>query len=322
MNPTDQLLLSDLEATWAAFNRFFSRFSEVEWVRAHGVDWMFADVPCHLAVYTRMTANVILMSEDTDIDDTPAILSLEQLHRWNQASLRAIRGAGHGGDGMAQMKAAQDMLRAALTLHDHLDAPVWLMTLRVRGWRTTRLALEYLQWHTWLHLAEAALRFESRLPLLPPSAVRRALDFMMDYNAGAVDGRKATALLGDKPLTWSLELALPESGAAAWTWVIDPQRAPPDERGSLLTGMGAMGGVVEVREGWTELADIAMRADLATYLKTNIFGISSPALMTVMGKLRVKGVGSLGRLQALLYAPPEQIWLPMERGSVKHVQAE
>ncbi|MDZ4767330.1 MAG: SCP2 sterol-binding domain-containing protein [Chloroflexota bacterium] len=322
MNDDDRALLADLDATWDAANRFFARFADVEWARSHGADWIFADVPYHMAIYNRMIANMLLIGMDSDIEDSPSIINLEQLDAWNQAGLRAMRWSGGSADSLTTLRDSQDMLRAAIAslreLPRGLDAPVWLMTLRVRGWRTTRLALEYIQWHNWLHLAETGLRYDSKHPIIAPAALRRALAFNLEMMAGAVDPARTKALLRDKPLRWSLEIKLPESGAIAWTMTIDPSARPADVgmgRTEFLGEAHDLPQVCTIQSGWTDDADITMRTDLVTYLKASVFNMLNPTVAGLTGKLRIKGAaGGANKLAQLFNAPSAQVWIPMAHG--------
>lgn len=307
LTPDDRALMGDLEAVWTALNRFFEPFTDVEWVRPHGADWMYADIPYHLAVYNRMAANVILIGEEGDMDDSPSIISLAQLDRWNQASLRAMRMIGGTSDGLEKMRDSQAMLRAAVSSVDTLDLPVWLMTLHARGWRTARLAVEYAQWHNWLHLAEAALRFHNRLPLLAPNALRRALDFDMHYLASMVTAERARALVGADPVMWSVEIVLPESGSAGWTFTIDPT-APPDGETPACTASSK----------FRDNADILVSTDLTTYLKTLHFNMMNTTIALWTGKIKQKGAGGIGKMQALFSPTPDQVWTPIRRERVQH----
>lgn len=304
MDADDRALISDLEAVWTAMRAFFDPFTAVEWARPHGADWIYADIPFHLSIYNRLTADAILRGK-AGFDGIPALISLDQLNQWNQTSLRDLRQAYALSSAYERMIETQDMVRGAVQTLDSLDSPVWLMTLRARGWRTARLAVDFLQWHTWVHLVEAALRHQKGLPLIAPSAVRRAVAFEMEMLAGRVSHQRAAVLLAGKPFVWSLELTLPESGTAEWTLTIDPN-VPND----------GVTQVCAVSPGFDPHADVTTRAELTTYLRVMRFNFIGQTLAGLTGKF--KHQGGVSRLQALITPTPDQIWIPMEREKVPH----
>lgn len=304
MEGDDRAHISDLESVWTALRAFFDPFTDVEWARPHGSDWVYADIPYHLSIYNRLTADAILRGK-AGSDSTPALISLDQLNQWNQARQRELRQVCPLSAAYERMIETQEMVRGALHTLPSLDSPVWLMTLRARGWRTARLAVDFLQWHTWLHLVEAALRYQKGLPLIAPAAVRRAVAFEMEMLAGRVSLARAAVLLAGKPFTWALEITLPESGTAEWTLTIDPT-VPNDGVTQVCT----------VSPGFDASADVTTRAELTTYLRVMRFNLIGQTLAGLTGKF--KHQGSVSRLQAIITPTPNQIWTPMEREKVPH----
>jgi hypothetical protein len=321
MNDADRALLADVEATHDAAERFFARFSDVEWARAHGADWIFADVPYHLAIYNRMIANVLLLGAESDNEESPALINLQQLDTWNQASLRAMRWAGNSSDGLTKFRDSFAMLRAAIAMIEEaptgFDTPIWMMNLRARGWRTARVALEYVQWHTWLHLSEAGVRYDNKHPFIAPSALRRALDFELEWRAGAVDAARAAAAFREKPVQWAWELKLPETGVAAWTLSLHPMGGEMGATAIHDFHRADEGQLVTVDPEWTEHADIQLRTDLITYLKISVWNLLNPSVAALTGKVRAKGIpGGIAKIAQLYATTPMQVWQPMARGRV------
>ncbi len=291
LSQADAVLIADQEALWTALNRFFNRLSSADWSHAHGKAWTFADVPYHLACFNRLLVDAI--EQGAAVVEPAAITTLAELDAWNQAQF-ARRSIGQTGrQAFDAMRASQDTLRILLQrLVDHhgaqaLDRPLWLPILRVRGWRTLRLALEYNLWHQWLHFAEARLRRDNTLPHLPQSAVERALDFMMELIAGAVTPTQQT-------LRWTLSLS--GEGGGEWTFHVGE-------------------GGCRVEPGPVDSPDIHMSTDIATYLKAFTFGLQNPMLAMLKGQIKVQGLTRVGQLQRLFAVSPNHVWPPMARGT-------
>ncbi|GIV80232.1 MAG: hypothetical protein KatS3mg050_4626 [Litorilinea sp.] len=294
MNSFSQLdadLIAEQEALWTALNRFLNRLTSAEWSHPHGKTWTFADVPYHLAIFNRLLVDAI--EQGTAVVEPEAITTLAELDAWNQAQF-ARRPIGQTGrQAFDTMRSSQDALRTLLhRLLDHhgpqvLDWPVWLPILRVRGWRTLRLALEYNLWHQWFHFVEAQLRRDNTLPHLPPSLVERALNFHMELSAGAVTPTRQV-------LRWTLSLS--GEGGGEWTFYVGD-------------------GGCQVEPGAVDAPDIRMETDIATYLKVSAFALQNPMLAMLKGQIKVQGLTRVGQLQRLFAVNPDHVWPPMARGA-------
>jgi hypothetical protein len=62
--------------------------------------------------------------------------------------------------------------------------------------------------------------------------------------------------------------------------------------------------------------DTIITSDIATYMKTAVYGMQSPLVALLTGKTRIQGLGKARQFQSLLAATPTRIWQPLERGRV------
>lgn len=283
----DRKLIADHQALWSALNGFMGKFAALDWQQPHGKMWTFGEVPYHLTLFNNLIAEALRQGRNAPPEGE--IRTIEQLNIWNDTNFQMRPTGQTGQQSFDQMRQSQDNLAAAVHDLTDPDQPVWLPILRVRGWRTARLAMEYSYWHTWLHFMEAHLRRDDHLPQITPLQMRRALDFDMEVTAGGVMPDRA-----DSRFVWQLELD--NSGQ----WIFDIG----DGRGMVMTGHA-------------DKADVVMRTDIETYLRTSRFGMQKPSVALLTGKIRVKGLGKVAKLQRLFASTPDQVWQPMERGMIQ-----
>ncbi|NWF67471.1 MAG: DinB family protein [Chloroflexi bacterium] len=287
---TDSRVTVDMEALWKTTNTFFESFGAEEWGRRHGRDWTFADVPYHLAYHNRLLADTIKRGAKSSEED--ALSTLAELNAWNNEQ-QSRRPPGYTPEeALAEMRESQAVLRRAAR-EAASESAVWLPVLEVRGWRTTRFALAFNYWHTWLHLSEAHLRRHNTLPPLHAALMKRGLDFFMEITAKAINAEVARG----ENFIWTLTLT--GAGGGVWTF-------------------GVKNGESRVIQGDSSRADMRLTTDIATYMKTAAFRMNSPLWALLTGQARVRGIGQLAKLRRL-YAPPvRQVWQPLEQGSLIH----
>jgi len=283
--------LADLETIWSALDSFYQSFSPQDWVRKHGKDWTFADMPYHLAYFNQTVINNI-----KNDGGQQAKLTLQELNTWNDAHF-ANRPANHAGaNGIAFLHETQAALRQLATLHPP-ETPVFLPLIIVGGWRTLTFALEYLLDHTWLHFTESHLRYNQSLPDLPASLVNRVLNFSMEMARGAL---RSDDLAGVNLVT---VLHLTGTGGGTWTFTMRD-------------------GKCQVEAKADPQADAEITTDIATYLKTSVHNMQSPILALLMGKTKIKGMARGQQFQKIFATTPSRIWNFVELGKTTPDQTQ
>ncbi len=279
------LILADLETLWAALDEFFDRFSPQDWSRKHGKEWTFADMPYHLAYFNQTVVNGVRNDNDQQAKST-----LQELNAWNNAQFARRSASQAGAQALKYLHTTQAALKEAAARHSP-DTPVFLPLIIVGGWRTLAFSLEYLLNHTWLHFTESHLRYDDRLPDLPGNLVYRILNFSMEMAAGALRPEDLSGV----HLATTLQLT--GDGGGAWTFVMQD-------------------GQCEVAAQEAAQPDAVISTDIATYLKTSIYGMQNPVLALLTGKSRIKGLRQARQFQALFADTPSRVWQLVERGSV------
>ncbi|MFN8372840.1 MAG: SCP2 sterol-binding domain-containing protein [Anaerolineae bacterium] len=245
------------------------------------------DVPYHLAYFNRLIADAIKRGARSSEED--AISTIEELNAWNNEQFSHRPQDYTPQQAVDEMRESQAYLRR-IARESSSESPVWLPVLTVRGWRTTRFALAYNYWHTWLHFSEAYLRRHDALPAIPASLMKRGLDFYMELTSKAIN-REAAA---NERLIWALTLT--GDGGGSWTFVVE-------------------NGECHIVHGDSSRADITLTTDISTYLKTSAFAIQNPLLPMLTGKTHIRGMGKVRKLQKLFTPTARQIWQPIEQGT-------
>jgi putative sterol carrier protein len=284
---TDSRVTVDQDALWTALNDFLGNFADEDWARKHGKQWTFADVPYHLAYFNRLIADAIKRGARSSEED--AISTIDELNSWNNEQFSHRPKDYTHQQAIDEMHESQAYLRRA-GRESSSDSAVWLPVLHIRGWRTTRFALAYNYWHTWLHFTESHLRRYDTVPNIGAPLMKRGLDFYMELTSKALN-REAAA---KERLTWALSLT--GEGGGGWTFVIE-------------------NGECHIVYGDSTRADVTMTTDIATFLKTSAFGIQNPFLPMLTGKTKVRGFGKARKLKKLFTPPSRQVWQPIEQGT-------
>lgn len=284
---TDQTpILSDLETLWSALDSFFQRFSPQNWSRKHGKEWVFADMPYHLAYFNQTVIDGIGNDRKQPIQYT-----LQELNTWNDARFAQRPTSQAGAKGLGYLHSTQATLKQIASDHAP-ETPVYLPLIIVGGWRTLAFAMEYLLNHTWSHFTESHLRFALRLPELPARLVNRALNFNMEAAAGCL---RSEDLAGVNLVTM---LRLTGEGGGTWTFTMRD-------------------GKCQVEAQSTAPADTEITSDIATYMKTSTYRMQSPLLALLTGKTRVKGFSQAQQFQKIYAITPDRIWNFVEQGRIE-----
>ena len=130
------MLSAQLESIWADFDLLFAHLDAAGWQQGHGPDWVFADVPYHLAYFDRFMARYLEAGNDLPTDEQLQLDSISAMARWNGEQF-ALRPPGQSGPGaVADMHVARDRLRALIAgmTDDDLARPAWMSLTFFRGW--------------------------------------------------------------------------------------------------------------------------------------------------------------------------------------------
>lgn len=264
-------VLRRAESIWGSVDDLFDRFDARQWAEPHGEHWVFADVPYHLGYFDReMIADHI--GNDTDPEGPAVFRTIGDVDSWNDRHFDARRDPSVDGalDRMREGRAA--VLDAVASAGDDTTA---FLPLPGIGATTIDGALATLVMHTWNHFVEARIRsgIDVRAdPEVTSLAIRSNLGFM----PVGLNRRAATST--DLSICFEVR------------------------------GIGAFG--VEVSDGDCQVTSerparpqLTLRFPDEGAFASVFNGIGNPMLMTMNGKLRVKGLSRLPTF-ARLFPPP------------------
>ena len=212
---------SSLEELWAALDALFEEMSPADWQRPHGADWIFADLPYHLAYIDQFLARSIELSEELPVAEQVQLRTFNELNTWNQNKFAARPKDQKIETSLAQMHNSRDYMRkvtASLSDAD-LAKPAWFHLLNMRGFRPAEVALAFCAGHTWQHMEEARIRHGHAGTLVKPELTHAMLN-------GTVPGIPlyliipTTTLFLDanraKELDFSFALQVTDPGGGIW----------------------------------------------------------------------------------------------------------
>lgn len=294
--PQDARLSAHNETQWDMLNNFFAHFTTQDWMRPHGREWTFGDVPYHMMYFQSLAVESIRKGQtDTEHQE---IRTMRELNQFNQSRFAARPSNQTGEQSFALFRRSQETLRTTLRSlggdqpdFDHL---VWYGVLRARGWHTTRFMMEYTYWHNWLHFSEATLRYNNQLPPISAEMMHHALTLHMDFTAGALNHRVAA----DR-FVWVLTLT--GSGGGTWTITVDKGEGHAHE-GEPDSGT----------------PDLYMTRPIDVHLKA-AFNMMNPLRVSMF--TRITGAARKRALLAKLFTPaPDEVWTPIDESEVEPMQ--
>ncbi len=262
---------TSLEELWSALDSLFEEMSPADWQRPHGPDWVFADLPYHLAYIDRLSvARPIELGEALPAADQVQLRSLNELNTWNQGQFAARPTAQSVQRSLEQMQESREDLRKVIaTLTDvDLSRPAWFHLLNMRGFRTAQVPLAFGVGHTWQHLEEARVRHGQAGTKVSPELTHAMLN-------GTVPGLPLYLIMPTttlflnagraNELDFSFALNVTDPGGGIWSF-------RPSHAGWQ---------VAEVESAST---DLMLSMDLDTYIKMRYF-ISDLASLTDAGQV-------------------------------------
>jgi hypothetical protein len=287
--PSLATLIAQLEEIWRHVDTLLDPLTPADWQRKHGKDWIFADLPYHLAYYDRDTvAKPIRIGQDLPSDQQKLMRTMGELDAWNARKFAERRPGQSVDESLAHMRASRDAVRQAVAgLSDaDLDRRVFIHLVGC-GWVTVRLALQSCLVHTWAHFTEARLRLKRDSPIPSLSIVHTSLGFFLGMLPMMISRDKIPA----RPFTTMMSIGGP--GGGNWTVRI-------------------ANGTCTVAEERADTADMVMTYRDAETFVTTMRGMQNPMLAMLTGKIRVRGFRNMGTFGTLFAEPkPDQILEPV-----------
>jgi hypothetical protein len=287
--PTLATRIAQLEELWGHVDTLLDPLTPAQWQRKHGRDWIFADLPYHLAYYDRDTvADPIGKRANMPAAEQALMRTMGELDAWNARKF-AERPAGQSvAVSLAQMRASRDAVRAAVAglTDDDLTTRVFIPLVGC-GWVTVHLALQSCIVHTWAHFTEARLRLGLAAPIPSAGITHTSLAFFLGLLPMMVSREKMPA----RPFTAVMSIGGP--GGGDWTVRIAD-------------------GSCSVSEERAANADLVMAHRDAETFVTTMRGMQNPMVAMLGGRIKVRGFRHLGTFGKLFGEPkPDQVLEPV-----------
>jgi DinB superfamily len=280
---------ASLEEVWSALDSLFAELSPADWQRPHGADWIFADLPYHLAYIDRLlVARPIEFSQTLPAGEQFQLRTFNELNAWNQGQFAARPEGQTVERSLQQMRGSRDYIRQVLSgLTDgDLANPAWFPMLNMRGFRPAEVPLGFCIGHTWQHMEEARVRSGHTGIMIGP-------------------GLTHTMLKGIIP---GLPLYLPVSTT---TLFLDANRAKERDFSFALDITGPGGGLwtfYAADQGWhieeasADNTDLTLILNLDTYIKLRYF-IGDLTTLVETGEIEASDEQALSVYQQLFVLP-------------------
>ncbi|MDX1417869.1 MAG: DinB family protein [Candidatus Promineifilaceae bacterium] len=280
-------LLSDqLERIWSDLDELLNGLDAAGWQRKHGPDWIFADLPYHLAYFDRYNARYLEAGSELPQEEQLVLDSFSAMAAWNDGQF-ALRPPGQTAqESLAEMHMARDRLRALMAgmTDADLSRPAWVSLTFFRGWRTAESVILVCLMHTWNEFMQLRIHMGREKPIPDPAITHMALGGFLVGMHALMDKEAAAR----QPLIIQYRINGP--GGGRWT--------------ASLSGAGAV-----VEEVSTVEADLIFEQSVESFMKT-FNGMHDPGQAIKSGEIKVQGTEYLPAYAALL--PPPDPYTPFE----------
>ena len=198
-----ETMMTQIEELWGHLDVLFDSLNQSEgWDQTHGSDWIFADLPYHLAYCNRdLVGRGLEMGPDLPAAEQELISSMEALGDWNDRKF-AERPAGQTVEqSIEQMIASRDYLRRLATdmSDDDLERPFWMPVFA--GWTTARVGLDFIRAHDCSEFIQLRAHMGLTEPMPSSEITHNFLNTILNYfpaflNQEAAVGQQLTTVNG------------------------------------------------------------------------------------------------------------------------------
>ncbi len=273
----DQLngLMAHIEENWANLNSLFDDLTAAGgWSQKHGPDWIFADLPYHLA-YCNQEILIRGVKAGPDLPEAEQELlpTVDAINDWNARKF-AERPAGQPVEqSVAQWRDTCDEIRRLASEMTDADLQRPFFMPLMTGWVVAQDGFNFIRNHDWGEFMQLRLHLGRDEPVPSAGLTRAYLASMLGFlplflNREAAAGRTFTAVM---------EFTNPGVGAFTLT---------------------AKDGSAEFKEGAAPDADLVMTQSAESYVKT-MNGMHDPAAAIQSGEIKVNDFEALATFSQL-----------------------
>ncbi len=270
---------ANVEELWGHFDTLFDSLGPDDWSRPHGKDWVFADLPFHLAYFDREIVAEPLESGKRMPKEKQEVLStFSKIGAWNERNFAARPADQTVEESISQMHGSRDAIRTAVEklTDDDLDQPVW-MSLGGFGWVPIRLALIGCCQHSWNEFVQFRIIVGRDEPVPSGTATHAALAAYMQLYPWMVNRELAATT----PFKVAMEFT--DDGVGPWTIVVAD-------------------GDAHVEDGVNPGADLTFTQSSVSFVKT-WNQMRDPAEAIETGEVKVSDMSKMG-LFSEMFQPP------------------
>lgn len=275
-----EALMSLTEEMWGHWDTLFGGLEGQGWEQKHGQDWVFADVPYHLAYCEReLVAYPIQQGADMPEERRVAIRTLGELNQWNDSKFAERPPGQTVEETLAQLEASRDAVRqAVVALTDaDLNRRCWFPVIDLRGWRPVTLMLDWNLLHNLNEFLVLRYYMKRDEPVPSPEWAHRATALMTRRMEAGIIGKPAI------PERFAFALEFIDRGAGTWTFRIS-------------------NGEVELFEEKAGNANLVMTTSLTMFFEMVSQKISPQQALSA-GKIEITGQRHVGTLARLIEPP-------------------
>lgn len=274
-----ETLLSHLEELWSNLDELFSGLGPEGWATPHGKDWVYADLPFHLAYFDReMVAYPLQQGPSMPANEQTSIPTIDAINAWNEENFAQRPNDQTVEQSLEGMRANRDIIRqeAAKLTDADLGRLCW-MPLAGMGWIPAGFILAGCRQHTWGEFIQLRLLMGRETPASSAPVTHGALEAYMGLMPWALN-RDAAATAD-----FTLVMAFTQPGVGPWT-------------------IHVADGDCTISSGGTEEADLTITQSPESWAKT-WYHLHDPAEAMQSGEIQVSNFEALGTF-ATLFPPP------------------